>query len=52
MKLTENQTLEQILESVIVASWQDLTNGAEPELIQIEYNLAAGTLDDLRAGLR
>jgi hypothetical protein len=48
MKLTENQTLEQVLESVIVASWQDLTNGAEPELIHIEYNLAAGTLDDLR----
>ena len=49
MKLTENHTLEQILESAIVASWKQLTNGAEPELIHIEYNLTAGgTLDDLR----
>jgi hypothetical protein len=48
MKLIENHTLQQILEFAIVASWQDLTNGAEPELIQIEYHFAAGTLDDLR----
>ncbi len=49
MKLTENQTLEQILESAIVASWQDLTNGAQPGLIHVEYNFTAGgTLDDLR----
>jgi hypothetical protein len=48
MKLTENHTLEQILEFAIVASWQDLTNGAEPELIHIEYNFAGRTLDDLR----
>lgn len=48
MKHSENQTLEQILESAIVASWKDLTNGAQPELIHIEYNFAAGgTLDDL-----
>ena|SRR5581483_2890561 len=49
MNLTENQTLEQILESAIVASWKDLTNGTQPELIHIEYNFAAsGTLDYLR----
>jgi hypothetical protein len=49
MKLTENHTLEQILKSAIVASWEDLTHGAEPRLIHIEYNFAAGgTLDDLR----
>ncbi|HZQ19040.1 MAG TPA: hypothetical protein VFA90_09980 [Terriglobales bacterium] len=49
MKLSENQTLEQILESAVLASWKDLTNGARPELIHIEYNFAAGgTLDDLR----
>jgi hypothetical protein len=48
MKLTENLTLEEILESAIVASWESLTNGAQPELIHIEYNFAAGTLDDLR----
>jgi hypothetical protein len=47
MKLTENLTLEQILEFAIVASWEGLTNGAQPELIHIEYNFAAGTLDDL-----
>ena len=48
MKLTENLTLEQILESAIVASWKSLTNGAQPELIHIEFNFAGGTLDDLK----
>jgi len=49
MKLSENQSLEQMLESAIVASWEDLTNGAQPELIHIEYNFSAGgTVDDLR----
>jgi hypothetical protein len=49
MKFTENHTLEQILESAIVASWEDLTNGTEPVLIHVEYNLTAcGTVDDLR----
>lgn len=49
MKLRENHTLEQILESAIVAFWQDLTNGAQPKLIHIEYNFAVGgTLEDLK----
>ena len=49
MKLSENHNLEQILESAIVASWEDLTNGAQPGLIHIEYNFAAGgTLENLR----
>ena len=49
MKLTENHTLEQILESAVVASWQDLMNGAQPGLIHIEYDLTAGgNVDDLR----
>lgn len=49
MKLSENQSFDQILESAVVASWKDLTNGAQPELIHIEYDFAAGgTLDDLR----
>jgi hypothetical protein len=48
MKLTEIQTLEQILEAATVASWKELTNSAEPELIHIEYNFAGSTLDDLR----
>jgi hypothetical protein len=48
MKLTENHTLEQMLESAIVACWEDLTNGTEPVLIHLEYNLTAdGTLDGL-----
>jgi hypothetical protein len=48
MKFTENHTLEQILESAIVASWKDLTNGAQPELIHVEYNfLPGGTLHGL-----
>jgi hypothetical protein len=48
MKLTESHTLEQMLEAATVASWKELTNGAQPELIHIEYNFAGGTLDDLR----
>jgi hypothetical protein len=49
MKFTENHTLAQILESAIVASWEDLTNGTQPGLIHIEYDLTAGgTVDDLR----
>jgi hypothetical protein len=49
MKLSENHTLEQILESAIVASWEDLTHGAQPGLIHIEYNFAVGgTLDGLK----
>lgn len=48
MKLNENHSLEQMLESAIVASWEDLSHGVEPELIHIEYNFATGgTLDDL-----
>lgn len=49
MKTSENHTLEQILESAVIASWKDLTHGADPEQIQIEYNiLAGGTLDGLQ----
>ena len=47
--LTNSATLEQMLESAIVACWEDLTNGTEPVLIHLEYNLtASGTVDDLR----
>jgi hypothetical protein len=49
MKLSENHSLEQILESAIVACWEDLTHGADSELIHVEYNiLAEGTLDGLK----
>ncbi|HEY7097482.1 MAG TPA: hypothetical protein VH437_12210 [Terriglobales bacterium] len=52
MKLTENHTLEEILKYAIVASWKDLTHGAQLSLIHIEYNFATGcTLDDLRSCL-
>lgn len=49
MKPSENQTLEQMLESAIVACWKDLTNGAQPEVIHTEYNFTAGgSVDGLR----
>jgi hypothetical protein len=42
MKLSENQSLERILESAIVVSWADLMPGAQTGLIHIEYGFAAG----------
>jgi hypothetical protein len=49
MKPAENQTLEQMLESAIVACWKDITNGAQPEVIHMEYNFTGGgRVDDLR----
>jgi hypothetical protein len=49
MKLSENQSLERILESAIVVSWADLMPGAQTGLIHIEYGFAAGrTLDYLK----
>jgi hypothetical protein len=48
MNSTENQTLERILESAVVVSWDDLMRGAESGLIHIEYDFApSGTLDCL-----
>jgi hypothetical protein len=49
MKLSENQSLERILESAIVVSWADLMPIAQTGLIHIEYGFAAsGTLDYLK----
>jgi hypothetical protein len=49
MKLNENESLEQILESAVVVSWGDLMPGAQSGLIHIEYGFAAGgTLDYLK----
>lgn len=49
MKLDENQSLERVLESAVVASWPDLVRGAQKGLIHIEYGFAAGgTLDYLK----
>jgi hypothetical protein len=49
MKLSENQSLERILESAIVVSWADLMPSVETGLIHIEYGFAAGgTLDYLK----
>ena len=49
MKLDENQSLERVLESAVVASWADLVRGAQTGLIHIEYGFApGGTLDYLK----
>ena len=49
MKLSENQSLERILESAIVVSWADLMPGAQAGLIHLEYGFAAGcTVDYLK----
>lgn len=49
MILNENQDLERILESAVVASWPDLTSNIKSGLMQIEYGFAAaGTLDYLK----
>ena len=49
MILNENQDLERILESAVVASWPDLVSSTQSGLMQIEYGFAAGgTLDYLK----
>lgn len=49
MKCNENQDLERILESAVLASWPDLTSKTKSDLMQIEYGVAAsGTLDSLK----
>lgn len=49
VKPNQDQTLEGILESAVVVSWQDLMRGAQAGLIHIEYAFAAGgTLDYLK----
>jgi hypothetical protein len=49
MALTENQSLDQILESAIVVSWTDLMHDTPAGLIHIEYSFAAtGTLEYLK----
>jgi hypothetical protein len=49
VKFDQNQSLERILESAIVVSWEDLMHGAQTGLIHIEYNFAPdGTLEYLK----
>ena len=49
MKISENQSLERVLESAIVVSWADLVPGAQTGLIHIEYGFApSGILDYLK----
>jgi hypothetical protein len=49
MKIDQDQTVERILESAIVANWRDLMHGTQSGLIQVEYSYApSGTLDYLR----
>ena len=48
MKFDQNQSLERILESAIVVSWDDLMQGAPTGLIHIKYDFAPdGTLEYL-----
>jgi hypothetical protein len=47
--MNPNGNLEQILESAVVISWDDLTRGTHSGLIHIEYGFAnGGTLDYLK----
>jgi hypothetical protein len=49
MKPDDEQSLERILESAIVASWPDLIRDAQTGLIHLEYGFApTGTLDYLK----
>lgn len=49
MKIDQDQTVEKILASAIVANWRDLMRGAPSGVIQVEYGYApSGTLDYLR----
>jgi len=49
MKLHQDQNLERVLESAVVASWADLMRGRQNGLIHIEYGFAAsGILDHLQ----
>jgi hypothetical protein len=49
MKPDEKQSLDRILESAIVVSWDDLMRDAQTGLIHVEYSFApSGTLDFLK----
>jgi hypothetical protein len=49
MTLSQNQSLERVLESAIVVFWADLMQGVQTGLIHIEYGFATGgTLDYLK----
>src|SRR5271169_5222148 len=49
MKPDEKQSLDRILESAIVVSWEDLMRDAQTGLIHVEYGFApSGTLDFLK----
>ena len=49
MKLRQDQNLERVLESAVVASWANLMRGADRGLIHIEYGFCPrGTLDYLQ----
>jgi len=47
--MNQNQNLDQVLESAVVANWADLMRGAQSGLIHLEYGFApSGTLDHLQ----
>jgi hypothetical protein len=46
MNISKRQSLDQILESAVVANWADLMRGAQTCLVQMEYAFSpSGTLD-------
>ena len=52
MKFNQDQSLERILESAVIVSWEDLMHGAQKGLIHIEYGFTpSGTLDYLKIWL-
>lgn len=49
MTLNNNQSLDQVLEAVVIVSWADLMRATTTGLVHIEYGFApAGTLDYLK----
>jgi hypothetical protein len=49
MKMDQNQNLDQILESAVIANSADLMRGAQSGLIHVDYGFVpAGTLDYLQ----
>jgi hypothetical protein len=49
MKISEGQSLDQVLESAVVENWAELMRGGATGLVHIEYAFGAGgTLDFLQ----
>jgi hypothetical protein len=49
MNINKRQSLDQILESAVIANWEDLMRGAQTGLVHMEYAFSSsGTLDFLQ----